>query len=134
MDRKTKSEVTKDRQMIRREGEYWTIEFGGAVCRLRDGRGLHHLAYLLRHPGEEVSALVLARSGNLPREASVGARVAPHDARERARVNVTRAIATVRRRIAAHHPTLAEHLEATIRTGTFCSYKPDLRLPVHWKE
>ena len=134
MDRKTKSEVTKDRQMIRREGEYWTIEFGGTVCRLRDGRGLHHLAYLLCHPGEEISALVLERGGSFPREANTGVRVAPHDARERARVNVTRAIATVLRRFAVHHPALAEHLAATIRTGTFCSYMPDPRLPLRWTE
>jgi hypothetical protein len=133
---KTEIRATRDRQLIRREGEYWTVVFDGVTCRLRDGRGVHHLAYLLRHPRDEVAALVLERrgEGNVRSGMSIGARVAPHDARERARVNVTRAISTVLRRIAAHHPALAEHLEATIKTGTFCSYTPDPRIPVRWTE
>jgi hypothetical protein len=125
-----------DRQIIRREGEYWTIEFDGALFRLRDARGLHHLAYLLSHPHENVSCLVLERMEHLhtlPPELHPSSD-APKDARERARVNVTRAIAAVLRRIAEHHPTLGAHLSATIRTGTFCSYRPDPRLPVRWRD
>ena len=30
-------------------------------------------------------------------------------------------------RIKEHHPELGEHLERTIRTGTYCSYLPDTR-------
>ena len=33
-----------------REGEYWTIEYAGTICRLRDTKGLHCLAHLLSHP------------------------------------------------------------------------------------
>ena len=51
---------------------------------------------------------------------------------ERARVNVTRAISTTLRRIAANHDALARYLAATIKTGTFCSYTPDSRAPVSW--
>ncbi len=120
-----------DRQIIRREGEYWTISFGGVTCRLRDGRGLHHLALLLTHPGAQVSALALERSDGDSRQLDQ-APVAPHDARERARVNVTRAITTVLKRLGTHHPMLARHLGATIKTGTFCSYTPDERLPARW--
>jgi hypothetical protein len=39
--------------VFRKEGEYWTIEFEGAVARLKDAKGLHYIGYLLRHPGQE---------------------------------------------------------------------------------
>jgi len=52
---------------------------------------------------------------------------------ERARLNVTRAIAAVLRKIAAQHPPLAEHLAGTIHLGTYCSYTPDPRHPVRWE-
>jgi CheY-like chemotaxis protein len=51
---------------------------------------------------------------------------------ERARINVTRAIKAVLDRIAEHSPDLAEHFEATLRTGTFCSYVPDPSSPLRW--
>jgi hypothetical protein len=51
---------------------------------------------------------------------------------ERARVNITRAVKTVLSRLREHHPDLADHLDATIHTGTFCSYSPDPRAPSTW--
>lgn len=54
-------------------------------------------------------------------------------AAERARVNVRRAIKSALSRISGHSPALGAHLERTIRTGTFCSYKPDPRLPAAWQ-
>jgi tetratricopeptide (TPR) repeat protein len=51
---------------------------------------------------------------------------------ERARVAVTRAIRTALARITEHHEPLGEHLNNTIRTGTFCSYQPDPRVPTRW--
>ncbi len=36
-------------------------------------------------------------------------------------------------RIAEHSPALAKHFEATLRTGTFCSYVPDPRAPLRWE-
>jgi DNA-binding PadR family transcriptional regulator len=53
-------------------------------------------------------------------------------AAERARVNVTRAIKAALERIAKQSPTLGRHLSVTIRTGTFCAYQPDPRVPVTW--
>ena len=53
-------------------------------------------------------------------------------AAERARVNVTRAIKAALERIDQHSPTLGRHLSVTIRTGTFCAYQPDQRVPVTW--
>jgi hypothetical protein len=51
---------------------------------------------------------------------------------ERARVSVTRTIKATLERIAEHSPSLGRHLAATVRTGTFCSYQPDPRVPVTW--
>jgi hypothetical protein len=45
-------------------------------------------------------------------------------AAERARLSVTRAIKVAIERIAERHHSLAEYLSNTIRTGTFCSYRP----------
>ena len=57
---------------------------------------------------------------------------APSDA-ERARVNVTKAIRSAIARIGEQSPALGNHLARTIRTGTFCSYVPDPRLPATWR-
>lgn len=49
---------------FRREGEYWTVEFGRDTFRVRDAKGMRHLARLLEAPGREVHALDLARVGS----------------------------------------------------------------------
>jgi len=54
-------------------------------------------------------------------------------AAERARASVTRAVRHAVGRIRAHHSPLGDHLERTIRTGTYCAYRPDPRVPVAWK-
>ena len=46
---------------FRREGEYWSIEFGSEAFRLRDAKGMRHVARLLGAPGREVHALQLAQ-------------------------------------------------------------------------
>ena len=53
-------------------------------------------------------------------------------ASERARAGVTRAIRQAITRIGEHHPELGEHLSRTIRTGTYCAYVPDPRVPAGW--
>jgi hypothetical protein len=50
-------------------------------------------------------------------------------ASERARVNVTRAIRSAIARIKAHNPDAAEHLEQSVKTGTYCSYAPTAGMP-----
>jgi AAA ATPase domain len=42
--------------VFRREGEYWTVAYDGAVVRLKDAKGLRHLARLLAQPGRELLA------------------------------------------------------------------------------
>ncbi len=182
---------------FRREGEYWTIGIGGDVVRLRDTSGLRYLVALLRQPGAELHALLLAgaeqasadparpeaeaaarqaglavdeageahelldeqaraaykrqledlreqldeaesfndreRAGTLTREIeflsrelarAVGlhGRARPGSTRaERARLNVTRAIRSAIRRIAAANRDLGLYFDTTIRTGAFCS-------------
>ena len=54
-------------------------------------------------------------------------------ASERARVGVTRAIRYAMVRIGEHHPLLGEHLNLSIRTGTYCVYLPDPRAVAAWK-
>jgi hypothetical protein len=52
------------RQVFRREGDFWTIASAGKKIRLRDMRGLHYLATLLREPGREFAATDLVKFGN----------------------------------------------------------------------
>ena len=120
---KTGGDIPLRGQVFRREGEYWTLTYEGVTARLRDTRGMQHLACLLSRPYEQVAALELDSS-----EQSVGG----EGAAERARVNVTRAIRLALERIAAHHPTLAWHLRNTIKTGKQPSYSPDPRVPTQW--
>lgn len=70
----------------------------------------------------------------LSRAFGIGGRSRKAGARsERARVAVTRATRTALRHIAEHHEALGQHLDHAIRTGTYCSYEPDPRAPVHWQ-
>jgi hypothetical protein len=177
---------------LRREGEYWTVRFSGDAFRMKDSKGLHHLAVLLRAPGREFHVLdlvtsehggaattVLADAGPVLDQRAKAAyrerlreleddlaeatswsdagRVAKvreemeffttelagavglggRDRRaasqaERARVNITRAVRSTVQRIRAHDGMLADHLDATLHTGTFCAYRPDPRQPITW--
>jgi tetratricopeptide (TPR) repeat protein len=189
--------------IFRREGEYWTVQLEGKGFRLKDSKGLRHLAVLLARPGEEVHVLelVAAEAGSDPEPRAVATEIdaaGPGDAgpildpeaksayrrriteleaevdearswndperearareeldfvarelasalglggrdrraassAEKARVNVTKAIRSALARIARESPELGRHLEATIRTGVFCSYRPDPRSPVAWQ-
>jgi hypothetical protein len=42
------------------EGDYWVLSCSDKAVRLKDAKGLHYLAYLLRHPGVAVPATYLA--------------------------------------------------------------------------
>ena len=192
--------------VCRREGEYWSIAFAGQGFRLKDVKGLHYLAYLLRSPGREFHVLDLAAAGQGARAggprmspardddlrparpadtgpvldeqaktayrarlreleeelaeatswadpvraakarqemqfladelaAAVGLRGRDRTAgspAERARVSITKAVKIALSRIRVHSPALADHLDATVHTGTFCSYAPDPRVPITW--
>ena len=79
---------------------------------------------------EEMEAI----AGELARGMGLGgrARKAASQA-ERARLNVTRAIGTAVKKIAARDAALGRYLEASVHTGIFCSYAPLPGAPVVWK-
>jgi hypothetical protein len=58
---------------LRREGDYWTLAYGGGVSRVREMKGLHYLADLLQHPGQEFHVL------DLIWQASAGGRTPDED-------------------------------------------------------
>jgi hypothetical protein len=51
---------------------------------------------------------------------------------ERARLSVTSAIKVAIERVAQKHSRLAAHLTASIRTGTYCCYRPDPQSNADW--
>lgn len=52
---------------------------------------------------------------------------------ERARISVTKRISIAMKRMSAHCPGLVRYLEATIKTGNFCGYRPDPARVVRWQ-
>jgi tetratricopeptide (TPR) repeat protein len=80
----------------------------------------------------------MAERGFLARELARAVGLGGRDRRvgsnaERARASVTLAIRRAVERIRGAHPALGTHLTRTIRTGTFCVYLPDPRVPVDWR-
>lgn len=194
--------TTTERSRLVKEGDYWTVNFDGTQFGLRDSKGLHYLAQLLKNPGREIHALELiglvagasaepagvydaglttagelgevldpaaktaykARLEELREEAETartfndGERAARAQVEldtlvdhlekatglggrtrkvggeaERARTSVTKAIKGAVGRIAASSEVLGRHLDTTLRTGLYCSYNPDERVPVNWE-
>lgn len=52
---------------------------------------------------------------------------------ERARTSVTRSLRYALARISEQLPDLGGHLDAAVRTGTCCSYRPDPVAPLDWR-
>src|SRR4029434_11151520 len=50
--------------IFHREGEYWSVHYRGAICRLRHRAGLGYLATLLERPHEDTAALTLIAGSN----------------------------------------------------------------------
>ena len=51
---------------------------------------------------------------------------------ERARVAVTKAIKATLARLRPAHPALGAHLDAAVKRGYVCVYRPDPRCPIQW--
>jgi hypothetical protein len=122
-----------EQHVFRRDGDHWTIGFDGRTVQFRDSNGLHYLALLLRRPGKAIHAVDLRAVAARVRPRGRRRRV-PLDSVEQARVAITKSIKRVIEMIAARHPTLAAHLEATVRRGYLCRYVPDPRHPIAWTE
>jgi hypothetical protein len=60
--------------VFRHEGDFWTLAYEGTVCRVKDTKGLHYIAYLLRDPGREFHVLDLVRTVEGDRQAESGKR------------------------------------------------------------
>ncbi len=58
-----------DGNVFRRDGDVWTVGFGGRAVLLRDAKGLRDLAVLLAAPGREVAAAALVTGGAQPVQA-----------------------------------------------------------------
>jgi hypothetical protein len=52
---------TQPAAIFRCEGDYWTLGYGEATGRVRDMKGLHYIAELLRHPDREFHVLDLVQ-------------------------------------------------------------------------
>lgn len=126
------------------EGEYWTMELGEAVVRVRGSRGMQYLASLLARPNEVVSAGVLFHAARRPSLALNGGSLsAPRRAKEKQpagnryateseRVAVTRALRAAIGQIAQQDLGLATYLNQSLRTGQLCVYAPALGRLIRW--
>lgn len=135
---------------FRKEGDFWTISYDGKSLRLKDSKGVQYVAELIRHEGEEIHAAGLAagtaremaegvrdrgnageildpqaRSEYRERLRDLEADFLKDEVSERARKAVASRIRDSIDKIGKEHRALALHLENAIRTGTFCSYRPD---------
>ncbi|WP_161632116.1 ATP-binding protein [Nakamurella lactea] len=171
--------------VFRCEGDAWLIDYAGRRVQVKDAKGLHDLAALLRAPGREIHVAELV--GAAPDRSDAGPladrraiadyrrrladlqeqlqqadadadpvrseryrveraalidelgavtglggrpRVAS-SATERMRKTVRFRIHTAIRHLSALHPEVGRHLQTAVRTGTFCSYRPER--PVPWE-
>lgn len=195
LHRPTEASPAPDSYAFLKEGDFWTLSFGGVTCRQKDALGLHYLVQLLRHPGRQFHVLELQAlvAGILPESAprddpslslstdrlpaldqraqrayrqrlaelqqelaeaesfhdpgaveraqreiellsrEIFGAVRPSSAGERARVSISKRLKAALAKIRLAHPELAEHLGATVKSGYFCSYNPDLRYPIDWQ-
>ena len=113
-------------QVFRREGDYWTIAYDGAVVRLKDARGLRYLEPLLRQPGRSFHVAELIHCTANPGHRSA-AEEESAEAIERARKAVTNRIRQTLLRIADMNRGLGLHLYNAVHTGTHCTYTPERR-------
>lgn len=92
-----------------------------------DEADAHHDVARSERVAAELDALVAHLASSL----GLGGRARPAGANaERARSAVTQRVRATIRRLQRDHPELGRHLAASIRTGTFCAYRPEH--PVDW--
>jgi hypothetical protein len=102
---------------------------GDLAQELEEARSWHDPERVLK-----LEAEVDAITDELERAVGLGGRDRQMDSpAERARVSVTKAIKVAIRTIRRECPPLADHLEASIRTGRFCSYAPPGQEPPSWE-
>ncbi len=83
---------------------------------------------------EKAKAEIDALTSELSRAAGLGGRDRrAGSASDRARQSITKTIKSVLERIAQSDPALGDIFSRCIRTGTFCSYQPDVVSPIVWE-
>ncbi len=104
------------------------MTFEGITLRIRDSKGMHYLAHLLRHPNKpfdvrELIATIGARGVTRRKHARTpqGAKLD----RERDRSAVGKRIRSAIAHLHTHHPPLGRFLRTSIRTGYECVYVTD---------
>ena len=69
-DRDQADKIASAEAVFRREGESWVIFYEGQEIRMKDRKGLHHIAILLEHPDKDLSPFEVEENPNpIPREA-----------------------------------------------------------------
>jgi class 3 adenylate cyclase len=117
-----------DRNVFRKEGDYWQVSYAGKSVRLLDLKGMRDIANLLRHAGTELHVSELAA---LDEDAPNGDGAADPSSDERLRKAVSARIRESLARIRREHADLGRHLTNSVRTGTRCSYRPER--PTAWR-
>jgi hypothetical protein len=56
--------ATRNQYAFRRTGDYWQITYEDKTFLLKDAKGLHYIAHLLRHPGSQFTAFQLTTISN----------------------------------------------------------------------
>jgi len=108
-----------DRATLRHEGDFWTLGYAGEDRRIRDLKGLHYIAHLIRHAGREFHVLDLTSGGPGGDRASLGS------ATGTGAVLDGRAKADYRRRLADLAEELAE-AEADADTGRIARLRDEI--------
>lgn len=96
---------------------------------VREARRDHDLARVERAQAERTAILAELKAAL----GLHGASIPRGSPARRAQSSVARAIKRAKSRIARRDALLGRHLDATIHTGTSCSYTPDPRLVFSWK-
>lgn len=138
-------ESEKPQYAFRKRGDFWEIIFEGKEVPLKDEKGLHYIAYLLRHPNQAIHVLKLVQEVDgtpLPADSEILSQMSEErwaeeglsistlrEAGDKARVAVRNRITASRKKIQQEHPQLGQHLHNFIKTGFSCSYIPDKPAP-----
>ncbi len=75
--------------IFRREGDYWTLTYHGTICQLKDAKGLHYIALLLRYPDSEFHAVELTTTIGKQRAVSSPTNVLTLSEQQQAEPNLT---------------------------------------------
>lgn len=140
--------LEKRQYAFRKQGDFWEIIFEGKeVPPFKDEKGLHYIAYLIRHPNQAIHVLKLVYEvdgtplfvdngimNQMSEERWADEELSItrlREAGDNARVAVRNRITASLKKIKKEHPELEQHLRNSIRTGLSCMYT--LAKAIHWE-